>query len=70
MPIVIQIGGHPSTVHGVDGVDQLRQMQLDAAVLSQRGTGGPAGRTFHATAANLIANLCEIFGNVVIGYRG
>jgi len=48
-------------------IDDLRQVHLDATLLAERGARRPPGRTFNTTAANLFADLIQIFAELRFG---
>jgi hypothetical protein len=60
LSVLIQVRLQQVAVDVVNGIDQFAQVHFHAAVLAKRGTGRPAWRSFHASTANLIANLLQI----------
>src|SRR5262245_37409608 len=48
----------------MDGLDELRQVQLDAALLTQRQTGRSTRRSLDTAAAYLLADFVQVLGDL------
>jgi hypothetical protein len=57
-------------VHRVDGIDQLLQMQLNAAALAKRRTGRPARHALDAPRTNVPPNFIHVFSEFLWGHGG